>query len=147
MNRLNGKAPTVTMLKIARAARPDSAVGITADMSCRIDAGTASKCSFAAAMRLLDADQPLLRVGEVRRQLREHHRDLVAVRAASGPRYGSRPARPPRSGRRGSPSWSSSQRRSAVVHSAITTSLTVIANAFLTVLISSSGSDPYANRR
>ena len=51
------------------------------------------------------------------------------------------------SGCSGSASWSSSQRRMTVVHSAITTSFTVTPKAFLIRLTSSNGNDPYANRR
>ena len=51
------------------------------------------------------------------------------------------------SGLEGSSSCSINQRRSAVVQSARTTSLTVTPKAFFTRLTSSSGSDPNATRR
>jgi len=49
MNRLNGTPGTLTSRNMARAASPDSAVGSTADRSCRIVAGSASNASLATS--------------------------------------------------------------------------------------------------
>ena len=63
-----------------------------------------------------------------------------------GPRRGSTPAPPPPAGRRQRVVVEQPRRRAEVV-SVITTSFTVIAKWFFTVLTSASGSEPKANRR
>src|SRR5262245_27817857 len=150
--RLNGGPGLDTSRKRARDARPDSAVGMAADTSARIVAGTASYSAFASDIASATARN---RSSESARWVG----NWASITEMWLPRTLWSPSSPvdtverietgtaATNGIGGNESWSISQRRSAPVAMAMTTSLTVSPKAFLTCLTSSSGTEPYANRR